>query len=614
MRRNDSYSLLTTNLVFPENGSVPLFAFLFDPLLSVAAAGGAVAIPIIIHLLNRKRYRIVPWAAMRFLLAAQRKTSRKVRIEQLLLLIVRCLLVLLLLAAMCSVTGWAEWVWAKFAPGGVAVAGGAARVHKIIVVDGSLGMGFKDGPQDCFEKAKAAARQIVKESKGGDGFSVVLMAEPPRMIVPGPTESGGPGLPSKSADNVLKSIDALRPTDGNADLAAALNAVEDLLKHSPDEFPEKEVYFVSNLQRSTWLANEASALSRTVDEIKSRARTAALLEVGPDSPANLAVEGLAAASPIAVAQQPTLLQADLHNFGPTHKDAPVYFKIGRVGADGAEPEMRDAGPPAVVKEIKDGEKVPVSFQYTFPEAGDYVVSAEVDHDGLEADDERRVVLTVKDRVNVLLVDGKPAARAYDRAAEWVRTALNPFPDENAARENNVIARPKVIDETQFADEGLGDLAPYDCVFLCDVRLFTDAEARRLLNFVRRGGGVVFVLGDRVDLKEYNAALSAGGVGLLPGRLVAKQSDNSLYSYQLTPELALAEEPVFKPLTDPRARQILQKATFQSFISVADSTPPTPGSPSKATVRKLFSFTPFLLPGKDADPKTPAPPGGPAVLE
>ena len=50
---------------------VPLFAVLFEtPLGAAAVAGGAVSIPIIIHLLNRRRFRIVPWAAMRFLLAA----------------------------------------------------------------------------------------------------------------------------------------------------------------------------------------------------------------------------------------------------------------------------------------------------------------------------------------------------------------------------------------------------------------------------------------------------------------------------------------------------------------------------------------------------------------
>ena len=77
----------------------------------------------------------------------------------------RCLLLLLLLAAMCSVTPWAEAAWRWFAPGGVAVAGGAARTHKILVVDGSLGMGFKAGDADCFEKARNAAKQIVQRKQ-----------------------------------------------------------------------------------------------------------------------------------------------------------------------------------------------------------------------------------------------------------------------------------------------------------------------------------------------------------------------------------------------------------------------------------------------------------------
>ena len=86
--------------------------------LSVAGvAVGSMSIPVIIHLLNRRRFKIVNWAAMRFLLAAQKKSSRRMRIEQLLLLAVRCLIVLLLVLAMASVTGWAESTWRWFAPG-----------------------------------------------------------------------------------------------------------------------------------------------------------------------------------------------------------------------------------------------------------------------------------------------------------------------------------------------------------------------------------------------------------------------------------------------------------------------------------------------------------------
>jgi Aerotolerance regulator N-terminal/von Willebrand factor type A domain len=594
--------------MMPLPAVLPLFAFLFEaPLLAAAAAGGAVSVPIIIHLLNRKRYRVVHWAAMRFLLAAQRKTSRKVRIEQLLLLIVRCLLLLLLLAAMCSVTPWAEAAWRWFAPSGVAVVGGAARTHKILILDASLGMGFRVGDAECFEKARAAAKQIVHESNGGDGFSVVLLAAPPRMIVPGPTTDGDPGLPSEDAEKVLARIDGLRRTDGNADLAAALNTVEDLLEASPPKYVEKEVYFLTNLQRTTWVARQAAALSATVQKIQSRAKTTAIVDVGQEGAENLAIEGLALAEPIAVAHQKTLLQAVLHNFGDMRSNVAVRLLVGKVGDDQGF-ELRQAVDVPPVKEIKIGEQVRVSFEYTFPDAGDYVVQAEVDHDGLETDDARRAVVTVKERAPVLLVNGKPAGQAFDQAAEYARTALNPFRDELAAREAHVVAQPKIISETQFADEGLGDLTPYDCVFLCDVPRFTEAEAHRLLNHVRRGGGVVVSVGDRVDLAAYNDVLFRGGAGLLPARLVEKQSDNTDYTYQFALDSEMEREPTFKAFTESRPREMLLKAGFHKFLKAE---PAVKGNP-----RTLLSFAPMLLPGKDPEAKLKSarPPGGPALLE
>ena len=56
----------------------------------------AVSIPIIIHILNRRRYKTVTWAAMEFLLRAMKKNRRRLRFEQWVLLATRCLLVFLL--------------------------------------------------------------------------------------------------------------------------------------------------------------------------------------------------------------------------------------------------------------------------------------------------------------------------------------------------------------------------------------------------------------------------------------------------------------------------------------------------------------------------------------
>ena len=58
--------------------------------------GLAAAVPIVIHLWNRRRHREMPWAAMEYLLAALRKHARRIRIEQLILLALRVLILLVL--------------------------------------------------------------------------------------------------------------------------------------------------------------------------------------------------------------------------------------------------------------------------------------------------------------------------------------------------------------------------------------------------------------------------------------------------------------------------------------------------------------------------------------
>src|SRR4051812_33999531 len=139
----------------------PLFAFFFESWLSAAAvAGSAVSIPVIIHLLNRRRFRVVEWAAMRFLLAAQRKNARRMRLEQFLLLLVRCLIVLVIALAMCSVTPWAEAVWRWANPeGGKGVLAGSTRTHRILVLDASFSMALKHGDQTAFDRARALAEK-----------------------------------------------------------------------------------------------------------------------------------------------------------------------------------------------------------------------------------------------------------------------------------------------------------------------------------------------------------------------------------------------------------------------------------------------------------------------
>src|SRR5262249_61315724 len=71
----------------------PMLGLPFANPAYLVAGVALISSPIIIHLINRMRFKRVRWAAMEFLLKAQKKSRRRLIIEQLILLMLRCLLV-----------------------------------------------------------------------------------------------------------------------------------------------------------------------------------------------------------------------------------------------------------------------------------------------------------------------------------------------------------------------------------------------------------------------------------------------------------------------------------------------------------------------------------------
>ena len=197
------------------------------PLLYALAAAG---VPVLIHLLNRRRFKEVSWAAMRFLLAAVRKNRRRVRIEQWLLLAIRTLVVILVVSAM------AKPFLETF---GAVIAG--LRTHRVLVLDDSLSMGYTSGESSRFEQSKALAEQLVKDSRQGDAVSLILMGDPPRVVI---------GVPSSNLAEVRKEIEELTLSHGGTDLAATFEKVDRVLEDS--SITQKEVVFLTDLQAASW--------------------------------------------------------------------------------------------------------------------------------------------------------------------------------------------------------------------------------------------------------------------------------------------------------------------------------------------------------------------------
>lgn len=494
--------------------SPPLLAIGFaNPLLLWGLA--AATLPILLHLLNRRRYREESWAAMRFLLAAVRKNQKRIRLEHWLLLLVRTLLVACLVLALAQ--PFLE------STGAVPLLAGR-RTHRVIVLDGTMSMAYAPAGSSRFSRAVEYADAYVQGARNGDAISVLMLGDPPRVVI---------GAPSPNHGEVREEIEQLRPTHGKGDLDATLARVREVLDSS--DLTQKEVLFLTDLQATTWHVGteDDSALKRAVAELERGRANCVVVDLGDAGRSNRAVLDLALDTPIVVRGGPSaVITARLANYG-TEVESGVRAQLvvdGKLG-----PERRVDLPP--------GQEVPVAFSYRFDDPGDHVVEIRMDEDRLAVDDTRRLSVPVREHLEALLVNGDYDPEPFQSETDYLAQALSP--SEGSDRTPSPI-RVEVVTESQLSRR---DLARYDVVLLCNVARLSRGEIGAIDRFLRQGGGVVLFGGDRVQVDEYNAAMFAGvpgpeqaeGTGFLPARFGEVVDTGSETAEQL------AQAPEFDPL-------------------------------------------------------------------
>jgi hypothetical protein len=469
-----------------------LFAFGLThlPMLGWLAVAAA---PILIHLWSRRRYRETSWAAMEYLLAALRQQQRRLQFEQWLLLLLRTLLVVLIVLAVAE---------PYLAEGRFHVLPGV-RAHRVIVLDGSYSMACVSDEVSRFDRARQTAVRIVEASGQGDGFTLILMASPPQVVV---------GLPALEPSRVVQEIERLKPLDTSADLPATTAAIEDVLRAARKEYPRlirEEVYFLTDLGRQGWDPefDSAEAAAQFQERAARLAGSASLtlIDVADGDVENLAVTGVETGAAFAVVGRSIPVEVTAKNFGRQDQGRQLVELL----VDG-----RRAGQEHV--ELPAGQSATARFDVRFDAPGDRAIEARLAPDRLDVDNHRWLVAPVQHFLDVLCIDGRPSGEKLGGATAYLRTALAPRAGQLGAGH----MRPKVVPESALLELALPE---YDAVFLADVAQLTASEARALGNYLKQGGSVVIFLGPRVLLQRYNRQLAEPHEGvprLLPFRLDA----------------------------------------------------------------------------------------------
>ena len=499
-------------------------------LMMMGMAG--VAIPLIIHLLNRRRFEIVDWGAMQFLQVSE-VTRRKVFIEELLLMLLRMGLIALLVLCMA----------APFAASSVFETLGMGENRDVVVVfDGSLPMSFTDdNKRSIQDKGVEWTRALLDRLSPGDNVAILQAREQVVSIIAPLTSD---------RDKIRKALDTLPGPNGLCDWPQAVEAAENLLRTS--RRARREIILVGDQQKLGWA--DEHVLRRwelLAAQLPEGAAAPRLWKVELEGPKTAEVPNWAvlpvrtgrARASTTVDFVLSLQVQDQSYRKPEH----FSYEIDRPLDPAPTTERTPKEIPLPDRDDQanrgsNGPGLPVAFRHTFAGPGSHLVTVTVQpddpatRDRLPADNSQDYAVMLS-LVPVLLVDGLPPSPTKKRGADFLRVALAPLGDKTRLTRARVVPLADMV-AALSSDVAEANTRPRVLV-LCDIVALSPDQVLAIDTFVTAGGGVLICHGPRCDSLAWNRDVYRNGDGFLPTSLeeAVGNEDQPIPTNNLTPDPA-----------------------------------------------------------------------------
>lgn len=429
------------------------------------AAGLAVAVPLIIHLLFRQKTRTVPIGSIRYLQQVVREHRRRRRVRQWLLLLLRMAAVLLL-ALLFARPYWDESVRRGL------------EQEIVYLVDRSASMQATPGSTSLFNEALSVLRDELEVVDENTIVHVGLC--------------DATGVEQIAVDQLADA----RPSQAATDHALGIAWAKDVLAASNRS--ERRVILISDLQRTGLAATGGEQLPPEI--------TLEVHDVGRQLARNLSVDLADAVSTEIIPERPVKVRALIRNHGALAvKQLPIRCELE--GPDGQLSAAEKLDLPG-------GATATIDLPFTIQQDGVYrgrvMIAAD---DVLAIDDTRWLAIEARHPDRVLLVDGQEGRAVFGNETYYLETALRLRTEEIGGKLRSFEVE-RIVWE---AGEGFPRLDGYRAVVLANVRRLADRDGERLEQYLRAGGSLLIFAGDQVSIPSL-APLAQRD--LLPGALAA----------------------------------------------------------------------------------------------
>jgi hypothetical protein len=419
----------------------------------------ALSVPVIIHLLLRRKKKRVRFSTIQFFMRQDEQASQRRKLRNWFLLALRLLICTLLVLAFAR----------PYLRSGAIGAAGDRKRQAIVLLDRSLSMQANSAEGPKWSRAVSAARQILAGLKPDDRAALISCASHAEVLA----EWAPPAV-------VGKRLNDLQPTCETGSLVEGIRQAARMMKSS-DPKAATTIYVVSDLQRSG-CQNLASCPLPLETELK-------IVRVGDLVTPNLTVSDLQLDP-----QGGLKPYATLTSFSD-EDNSEVKFELRVDGATAA------SGATVL------GAGASTNVELTLPvfKPGWHNVEFKLrGHDALALDDSRIQSIFVPEPAHVLVCESHGNNRIFEQESFFVRAALNPSEGSTNAVQTGFACETVGPDELATRIAAAGNEKASDLVIVPGLKQIPSALGTALVNYVEKGGGLLLFLGDEVSANRYNA--------------------------------------------------------------------------------------------------------------
>ncbi|MEE9558841.1 MAG: BatA and WFA domain-containing protein, partial [Candidatus Brocadiales bacterium] len=358
-----------------------------------------VGIPVVIHMMGKRRAPVYKFSAIEFILRSQKKVAARVKLEQLLLLALRVAIIALIASALARPV-------LKAGP----VLGPDTPSCNVLIVDNSYSMGYSVDGKSFLDTAREWARRFAVSLSPSDEACVLAVFPAPETL-PQPTDDKGA---------VLDDINSIEPSYYTSDTHTLLERAATILSSSRKN--NKRILLFTDLTKSGWDSEKMRHIKQLLEK---NSLTLHVVDVTDGQTLNnMSVGNLECEYDWTKKDGQIFLTAEVNNF--TDQAAENILVKVRLGEEDMSQGFLQIGPRgAGTKEFMLDLSASAPASASRVRAGNTCGTVEIPADSLQADDKRFFTIPAVEDVRVLVIDGAPGISMYQSETFYLEKALNP---------------------------------------------------------------------------------------------------------------------------------------------------------------------------------------------